>query len=133
MQTLFKILPILLAMFLAQPVVAQDNYAQLIFYYSSNIDKASDKVNKPTRRSPSRVPALPACYFDGDTITFTTDNDELVLPYSIIDVNGIAVASGTITVAPEMSSIIDVSMLPAGYYQLVVGFDQNCYACFYRE
>lgn len=133
MQTLFKILPILLAMFLAQPVVAQDNYAQLVFYYSSNIDKASDKVNKPTRRSPSRVPALPACYFDGDTITFTTDNDEFVLPYSIIDVNGIEVASGTITVTPEMSSIIDVSMLPLGSYIFALDLGQKYYASFERE
>lgn len=120
-------------MFLAQPVVAQDNYAQLVFYYNSNIDKASDKVNKPTRRSPSRVPALPACYFDGDTITFTTDNDEFVLPYSIIDVNGIEVASGTITVTPEMSSIIDVSMLPAGWYQLELVSNQNYTAPFEKQ
>lgn len=133
MQTLFKFLPILLAMFLAQPVVAQNNYVQLIFY---NHDTSGPDVNytpKPIRRSPTRIPSLPTCYFDGETITFTSDNGEFVLPYSIIDDNGIEVMSGTITHTSEMSSTIDVSMLPLGSYILALEFGQKYYTSFERE
>lgn len=133
MQTLFKILPLLLGFLLAKPAVAQNSYAQLIFYNNSSPNSVPQVFGRVIRRSPYQQPMLPVCYFDGETITITSNNEEFVLPYYIKEENGVKVLSGTITVTPAMSITIDVSMLPAGYYQLVVGFDQNYYASFERE
>ena len=130
MQTLFKFLPILLALFLAQPIAAQNNYVQLVFYNNGTPSPASTQNYKSSRRAPSRVPLLPVCYFDGESITFLSDAEEFVLPYSIKDENGVEVALGTVIVNSEMLGIIDLSMLPVGNYQFILGLEQNYYAFF---
>lgn len=130
MQTIFKFLPILLALLFAHPVVAQNNYVQLVFYNNDTPSYDVNYIKKPIRRSPARIPTFPTCYFDGETITFTSDSEEYVLPYSINDKNGVEVASGTVIVNSEMLGIIDVCMLPMGSYQLVLGLEQNYYAIF---
>lgn len=122
---------LVLSSLMVEHSMAQNVYAELTFSSYNTGNTSTQK--KPRRRAPAMLPDLPVCYYENNTISFYSEDDDYLLPYRIVDQYGLCITSGIIEVTSSQISSINIASLQSGFYNLIINQGEEFSASFEHQ